>query len=334
MNLTRRHLTLIAIIGVLIALVGVAGLTLDRGGGGGDEAGGGAALGYASVSDTEPGVAELLRDGREEAYSVAASGPAAEDQAGQPADVASGAPPAPDPKLQGLLDRKIVQSSSVDLDVEEVGHSFQEIIRFATTAGGFVASSSFSNVEDDQIADLTIRVPGDKYQDVLGQIRGLGEVQTESSDASDVTEEYTDLQARLRTLEAAEQRYLELLARAETINDILTVQDRLDAVRGQIEQVQGRINLLDHLTELATITVHLRPLAAAAEPPADGGPHPLEAAENAWESSLDALRGLAAAVLVVGVFSWWLLPPLAALGLGARWWLGRRPRAAAEVSTS
>ena len=142
----------------------------------------------------------------------------------------------------------------------------------------------------------------------------------------------SDLQARLRTLEATEGRYLELLGQADTIADILIVQDRLDGVRGQIEQVQGRVNLLDELTDLATITVHLRPVAVGAEPADGGALDPLEAAAAAWDVSLDTLRALATVVLVVAVFSWWLLPPLAALAIGARWWLTRRTRAAAGTS--
>ena len=270
-------------------------------------------------------------------------GPASEDNAlaGQPlpgdgADVqgfeaAGGVPPPADDQFAALLDRKIVQNTTVDLKVDEVGRNFQDIISVAQVNGGFVASSSFSNIDDHQVADLTVRVPADRYQAVLQQIRDMGEVATEGSESSDVTEEYTDLEARLRTLEATEQRYLELLAQAGNVNDILTVQDRLDGVRGQIEQLQGRINMLNNLTDLATITVHLRPLVAGAYGGSGGGgPHPLEAASNAWEASLDALRGVAAAALVVAVFSWWLVPPLAGLGLGARWLLGRRPKPASS----
>jgi hypothetical protein len=160
----------------------------------------------------------------------------------------------------------------------------------------------------------------------------MGNVATEKSDANDATQEYTDLQARLRTLQATEQRYLDLLAKAETVPDILTLQDRLDSVRGQIEQVQGRVNLLDHLTDLATITVHLRPLIAVAQASTGGGAHPISAAQNAWEHSLEALRSLAAAALVVTVFSWWLMPPLAGLAFGARWWLARRPRPSVQTT--
>ena len=234
--------------------------------------------------------------------------------------------------LPALLDRKIVQSASIDIQVDEVGRNFQEIVRIAETAGGFVASSSFSNLGDQQVADLTVRVPSDALQAVLADIRGMGDVQQESSNANDVTEEYTDLQARVRTLEATEQRYLELLAQADTVNDILVVQDRLDSVRGQVEQVQGRINLLDSLTDLATITVHLQPLALAADAGGGGSLQPLAAAGEAWEASLATLRVLAAGVLIVAVFSWWLLPPLAALGVAVRWWLNRQPRPAAETS--
>jgi hypothetical protein len=323
---------LIGIVGVLLMAGAAIGFATQGGGGGGGGAGEGAGDGTPVTQvDADLGA-------REEPSSREFSAATTDEDGAllSKADDASGAAPldqAPeaDPKLQGLLDRKIIQSTSVDIGVEGVGASFQEIIRIATTAGGFVASSSFSNVDDLQVADLTIRVPGDAYQTVLGQIRGMGEVATETSDAQDATEEYTDLQARLRTLQATEQRYLELLARAETIPDILTVQDRLDGVRGQIEQVQGRINLLDHLTELATITVHLRPLAAAVDG-GGGGPQPLEVAENAWQASLDALRGVAAVALAVVAFSWWLVPPLAGLGIGARWWLGRRPRPAAPTS--
>lgn len=235
------------------------------------------------------------------------------------------------PELQSLLDRKIIQSTSIDIHVDDVGHDFQEIINIATANGGFVASSTFSNVDDGQVADLTIRVPSDRYQHVLIQIRGMGEVQRESSDSNDVTEEFTDLQARITTLQATERRYLELLAEADGINEILLVQDRLDFVRGQIEQIQGRINLLENLTDLTTITVHLRPEAAAVVTPAPDGEGPLDAAANAWDSSLDVLQGIATGILVAGAFSWWLVPPLALLAIATRWWLGRRPAALPET---
>ena len=329
MMLTRTRLTLIALIG-LLAIIGIAcSAALSGDDGNGDPA----IEPQQGFGETDTNSQFLGSDGLpgfppEESEMARLEGRSASDALPNADDS-----PAVDPQLQNLLNRKIVQSTSVDIRVEEVGRDFQEIIRIANAAGGFVASSTFSNVDDRQVADITIRVPSERYQDVLAQIRGMGEVTTESSDANDVTEEYTDLQARLRTLEATERQYLELLGQANEISDILLVQDRLDFVRGQIEQVQGRINLLEHLTDLATITIHLRPLAGEAPLDDGGGLDPLQAAAGAWERSLDTLRGLATGVLVVAAFSWWLLPPLAAMAVAGRWWLGRQHGVAKETST-
>jgi hypothetical protein len=131
-------------------------------------------------------------------------------------------------------------------------------------------------------------------------------VDSESSDAADVTEEYTDLGSRLRTLEATEMQLLTLLAKAETISDILTVQDRLNYTRSEIEVIKGRMQLLDDLTALATITVHLRPaVVGGGEEPGEGVDLGAEVSE-AWDESIEFLGEVAAGVITVVVFAWWV----------------------------
>ena len=228
--------------------------------------------------------------------------------------------------LASIDDRKIVQTAALRLQVDAVGASFEDVGRIATAAGGFVASSNFSFQGDRQVASLTVRVPATRYQDVLSQVRALGaKVDSEVSNASDVTEEYSDLQARLRNLEATEGQLLALLGRAETITDILQVQDRLNFVRGQIEQSQGRMALLDKLTDLATITVRLRPVVVGAT---SGGGDLGASVSKAWNDSLQFLGGVAAGVLTVVIFGWWT--PIVAVPtyvLGSRL-LRNRPRPA------
>jgi hypothetical protein len=187
-------------------------------------------------------------------------------------------------------------------------------------AGGFVASSKFALQGEDQIASMTVRVPAASYQDVLSEIRGLGvKVDSEGSNASDVTEEYTDLEARLRNLEATEVRLLELMGRATNVNEILQVQDRLNGVRSEIERVKGRMSLLDRLTDLATITVHLRPVVAGSGGGTNGGFDFGAEVSKAWDESLEFLGDVAAAVIAVVVFVWWV--PFVALPL---WFFGSR----------
>lgn len=236
-----------------------------------------------------------------------------EEAAGQSAFGAS-------PQVAGAsIDRKIIQTASLSLQVKAVGEAFQEVGRIATGAGGFVTSSNFSNEGEEQVASITIRVPAVRFQQVLTSLRSLAvKVENEQSEASDVTEEFSDLAARVRNLQATEAQYLEFLKQAKDIGEVLQVQDRLNSVRAEIEQAQGRMNLLENLSDLSTVTVHLRSEEVVAAPTEGGGPNPAAAAQKAWDASLQTLRGIATGIVAVAVFSWWLVPLWVLLAVGVR----------------
>ena len=287
--------------------------------------------GSAGAVAPSDGVADLVKTGGGD-QDVSREESAQGESAASVADAPGSAPLPGGGSLASTVDRKIVSTASVQLQVENVGGSFEEVGRIATSAGGFIASSSSSYQGEDHLASVTIRVPSESYQGVLSSLRRLGvKIDHESSDAHDVTEEYTDLGSRLRTLEATETQLLTLLGRAETISDILTVQDRLNYTRGEIEQVKGRMQLLDDLTALATITVHLRPVVGSGGEPGEGVDLGAEVAE-AWDESIEFLGEIAAGVVTVVVFAWWV--PLAGLPLllGYKAMSRNRPAAAgAEV---
>ena len=234
------------------------------------------------------------------------------------------------------LDRKIIRTARLELQVEKVSAAVTEVEDVAEAAGGWVSASnvfvdepSTSDAGDDQTskrtetATVTIRVPADAYRSVVGQLRGMAEqVRSESSEASEVTEEYTDLQARLRNQEATEAQLLELLNKAETIPDILAVQDKVSQVRLEIERVQGRINVLDSLTAMATITVELAAFVPAEE--AQGGQGwAANAWDAAWEGSQITVVVLGSAAIVGGMVLAWLAIP--ALIIVFVWWrFGKR----------
>jgi hypothetical protein len=155
-------------------------------------------------------------------------------------------------------------------------------------------------------ATITVRVPAGRTQEALAQIRDLAvKVESERSSANDVTEEYTDLEARQRNLEASEQQLLTLLAQAKNVQEVLQVQDRLTSTRSEIERIKGRLNLLTRLTDLATIQAQLR---AEPAPVAEAGSGPFDALTRGWQTSLDVVGGIALAGLTALAFSWWLLP--------------------------
>jgi hypothetical protein len=210
------------------------------------------------------------------------------------------------------LDRKIIQNATLSLQVQDVGPAYDQVTGLATANGGFVATSRLSYDKDGaQIASVTLKVPANRYDAVLSDLRRLAvKVESEQNGSTDVTEEYTDLQSRLRNLEATEAQYLELMKTARNINEVLSVQDRLNTVRGEIERTKGRINLLDRSSDLGTIVVTLRPVPAGAAN-GDGPQSLLTVAVRAWQASLTVLRVLATILVSVVVFGWWILPPLA-----------------------
>ncbi|HXK34829.1 MAG TPA: DUF4349 domain-containing protein [Dehalococcoidia bacterium] len=307
---TMRTTWLVAAAAIVLALTAACGAdgASDEGG---DDAVQGAPAGEFTSGE---------RDGVAVAPDVAGSAGGA---GGAAAPETGGGPPSG--SLPPVLDRKIIMTATLTLAAEEVSQRFEDVANIAAGAGGFVASSSFGFRDDEQVASVTLRVPGTEYQRVLGELRKLGEVRSEQATSNDVTEQFTDLESRLRNLQRTEQQYLELLGRAQTVDEVLVVQDRLGQVRGEIEQVQGRIQLLEDQVDLATITVHLEPPAIAQEAADDGGLwSPGEAAERAWESSLAVLSGAVTVGVAVLVFSWWMVPLALAAAAFGRWQMRRR----------
>ena len=141
------------------------------------------------------------------------------------------------------LDRKIIFNAKVDVASNDVQSSFADVSRIARTAGGFVDKSSVYNKKDDSgeertYATITLRVPVAAYQDTLQSLRTLpgGKVLKEESSSREVTDQYTDLNSRLRNLQQSETQYLKLMEQAKTIQDIMAVSDRIDGIRLQSGQ--------------------------------------------------------------------------------------------------
>lgn len=241
-----------------------------------------------------------------------------------------------DGSLATALDRKIIFNATLTLEARDVTSTFNLASRIATNAGGFVEKSTFSGGEGSsgdtkRTASLTIRVPAEQYQSTLSELRTLDgvTVKTEGSKSTEVTEQYTDLTSRLRNLERTETQYLALLVQAKTIDEILKMTDRVDSVRSQIDQAQGRLKLLDHLTDLATIDIAIAPLVPAkAQPKSNDGPKSIgEAFADAWAGSIEAARYVASAGAVLTVAVAWFAIPAALALLAARRLRRRTPAA-------
>lgn len=211
----------------------------------------------------------------------------------------------------------------VIVPVDGFDEAFEAASQVATRYGGFVVSSSVEGV-DRRSGWVTLRIPSERFESALSDLRALGEVERQGSSGEDVSMTLVDLEARLRSWQAQEAVLLELMAEARTVADTLTIQVELQNVQMNIESIEGQLRWLEDQVDLATISVYLRePGADGYEP--DDGPQ----LDEAWDRAVEAFLTVIVA-MVVGVG---YLTPIAILGWAgiAAWrWLRRRRRGAAS----
>lgn len=186
---------------------------------------------------------------------------------------------------------RIVKTGSVDLEVPR--HAFSDrVTRFTgavTGLGGFVAESSTSEQGATPTGTISLRVPADRFEPLLVEVRHLGRVRAVTSSAQDVTSEYTDVTGRLKTMQDERTSLGLVLTDAKNVPDILAVRDRLNTVQAEIEQLAGRRKVLDDQTALATLTVSLREPGPRQHP----APRPADRSGlgQAWHEAVDGFTG-------------------------------------------
>jgi len=215
------------------------------------------------------------------------------------------APSAPDKAPSTIFvpiteERMIVRTGDMFLVVESVSEALEDITQLAVGFGGYVVSSHVSGEEERMMGWITIRVPDEKFDQALAELRDLAvRVEEESTNSQDVTMEYTDLESRLKNAEATEQQYLALLEKAEDVEDILKIYDYLSRIRQEIEQIKGQMQYLERTSSMSLISVYLEP-EFTAKPPVPPG-------WNALEVFKTAARGLVITGQVLGTIAIWLI---------------------------
>ena len=164
------------------------------------------------------------------------------------------------------IEQRIVKTGEVGLEVDNVAVVLARVRAMAVELGGYVGGSQAGTLDDT--ASVTLRVPAERFDEALTRLQELDDVEVVSmaTREEDVTGQVVDLAARIRNLEASEASYRVLFDRAQRIEDILSVQGRLDEVRGQIEQLEAQLQAVEGQAALSTLTVTLIPRG---EPVAD-----------------------------------------------------------------
>jgi len=203
-------------------------------------------------------------------------------------------------------ERMIVRTAQLSLVVKDAEASLAQIKSMVKELDGYVVDTRMWRQEDQLRGTVTVRVPSESLDDALAQFKALAvKVESESGSSQDVTEQYSDLGAQLRNLEATEKELLELLktVREKTgkAEDILAVHRELTSIRGQIEQLKGRMQYLERTSAMAAVTIELIP-DVLARPITGGSWRPSATVASALRALLQTLRFLVNAAIWIALY--------------------------------
>lgn len=216
--------------------------------------------------------------------------------------------------------RKVIHRASISIEAEDTRAVYATIQEMVEVAGGFIQAASVNDPhtgEDQPRIDMVLRIPADDLNTTLEDIAALGtRLISQSQHGDDVTEEYVDIEARISNLSLLETELRALLedVRQQPEADpakLLQVFNEISRVRGEIEQLEGRRQVLDDLTALATVEVQVSPTPDATPVVAEGWA-PVAVARQALQDLVAAFQGIGDFAIRFGLY----VAPLALIFLG------------------
>lgn len=207
--------------------------------------------------------------------------------------------------------RKVMYEANVKMRVKNLKQARKQIDEYIRKKEGYLVDASRNRDGKSVNGQMVYRIPRPSFYPFLGYLEKVAkEIPSQNISGQDVTEEYVDLESRLKAKKAVEKRLLHLMEEAKSTKDLLQVSERLAQVQEEIEQLKGRMNYLDHRTVYATVTIHATqeaPLGSPEETPDTG-----ERMKSSFIQSIGLLKDLFQGSLVTGAA---LLPPLLVLAL-------------------
>lgn len=262
-------------------VAGALGLLLAVGGCGasGDASGSGAKAADGKAAPRE-GFAD--EDG--------AAGSSAEQQAD---GKASGKKAAPEP---GAAASHVIRTATLSVEVKSVPKAVAAARGAAEGAGGLVATENTERLDDTrETSHLVLRVPQDRFQEVLRELSGSGKLLSRTSNAKDVTDQVVDVDSRISTQRASVARVRELMDRAEKISDVVALEGELSSRQSDLESLLAQQASLKDRTSLATITLDLTPPDAPGDDGQEEDPGFLDALGGGWDAFVTMFRWIAMA---------------------------------------
>jgi predicted small lipoprotein YifL len=165
-------------------------------------------------------------------------------------------------------DRKIIKSANINLETVKFEESINNILKEVETKGGYVESS---NIEGKRVqyeggmqnrsGRITIRIPKNEFDNFINNIDSFGNPIMKSVNGEDITAQYFDSEARLKSLKVQEERMIELLKKAMELKDVVELEKHLSEVRYQIESLTGNLRRWDNMMDYSQVTITIMEVA-------------------------------------------------------------------------
>ncbi len=154
------------------------------------------------------------------------------------------------------IERKLIRNGQLEFKTNDVKKAKLEIEKVSKELSGYISNENENNYGDRLQYNQTIRVPADQFDNLIKRIETLADkVENKSINTQDVTEEFIDVEARLKTKKELEVRYSEILKQAKTVADILAIESQIANVRSEIESMTGRLNYLKNQVSFSTLNL-------------------------------------------------------------------------------
>jgi hypothetical protein len=246
-------------------------------------------------------------------FGISGCAKAESPSAGEAAPEAKAEAPATAPnekQAQPSGERKVIHKADLTLSSEDVRRAADSAVAIVTRVGGYIAQRDERHAEDHVVQSrLTLRVPADHFQRVLDELKAGGSVVEERITGQDVTLEFSDVEASLRSLSTLEARLLTLTSSRDGVKDLLEVERELERVRSEIERFSGRRQWLTNQTEFASIELVI---LSPEQPAVAGTEGVLSRFGNAFSDGIDSGIDVMTGLIRVG-FTLAPLAPLAAV---------------------
>lgn len=203
--------------------------------------------------------------------------------------------------------KKIIKEASLNMEVGNYKNFGSKLTVITEQYGGYIENSA-ENLEGAVTANFVIRVPNSQFTALVAALEKLGKVNGKNITGRDVTSEFIDTESRLRNLQTQETRLLNLMEKTSALSDIVTLENELARIRGEIENLQGRLKALDDTVVYSTIRLEvIETIKAKVNPPQGVFGKTLENFKESWVTLINFLGNI---LKLTG----WLLPWILVLG--------------------